>query len=73
LRIKKTKSKIKTKENAECDRKRRRNEFKHGNIICNIFRNCTGHIGEDISARDEHDGMTRYGQRGFVEVVATTA
>ncbi len=47
-----------------------------GNIGCSIFRNCTGDIGEDVSAGDELDGRNRYGGRGSVhtaEAVATAA
>ncbi|KAH9573586.1 hypothetical protein CY35_01G008500 [Sphagnum magellanicum] len=75
-RTRKTEEERETEESAVCDRKRRRNGFRNGNIGCSIFRNCTGDIGEDVSARDERDGRNRYGGRGSVhtaEAVATAA
>ncbi len=42
------------------------NGFRNGNIGCNVFRNCTGDIGDDVSAGDERDGRNRYGARGSV-------
>ncbi len=75
-RTRKTETERETEESGVCDRKRRRNEFRNGNIGCSIFRNCTGDIGEDVSAGDECDGRNRYGGRGSVhtaEAVATAA
>ncbi len=75
-RTRKTETERETEERAVCDRKRRRNGFRNGNIGCSIFRNCTGDTGEDVSARDERDGRNRYGGRGSVhtaEAVATAA
>jgi hypothetical protein len=63
-RKRKTETERETEESAICDRKRRRNEFRNGNIGCSIFRNCTGDIGEDVSAGDERDRRNRYGGRG---------
>jgi hypothetical protein len=63
-------------ERAVCDRKRRRNGLRNGNIGCSIFRNCTDDIGEDVLAGDKRDGRNRYGGRGSVhtaEAVATAA
>jgi len=70
---KKTETERETEESALCDRKRRRNGFRNGNIGCSSFRNCTGDIGEDVSAVDERDGRNRYGGRGSVQAVATAA
>ncbi len=55
-----------TEESAVCDTKRRRNGFRNGNIGCNVFRNSTGDIDDDVSAGDERDGRNRYGGRGSV-------
>ncbi len=75
-RTRKAERERETEESAVCDRKRRRHGFRNGNIGCRIFRNCTGDIGEDVSAGDERDGRNRYGGRGSVhtaEAVATAA
>ncbi len=68
-----TETERETVASAVCDRKRRRNGMRNGNIGCSIFRNCTGDIGEDVSAGDERDGRNRYGGRGSAHTAEAIA